>query len=376
MSILFRKAEERSLSFQDVWGSGGTSPVRGDAAETALSVIPVYAATALIADQVSAAPWAVFNATEGIPSKAKAQPELVTGPGGSLDLFSWKHQMCSSMLLWGNAYGLNLRSDARLTPAEVLWLRPDRVSYHEGNFYFNGELIPRSLLIHIPMYVIPGSPVGLSPLGLFRTQIETGVEAQRVGRNFFRRGMVPSALLRNTEKVLKREEAQKVKEQFVASVSASEPFVSGKDWDYTAIGLPQSDVAFLTGIKATATQVAAIYRVAPEMIGGETSSSLTYKNLEQDQIRFNTITLQPIATRTESVFNRYLPDGQYVKYNLDASARADLKTRYEAHQIALDAGFKTDDEIRELEELPPFTTAQREQMALRKAQTTKGVSGV
>ena len=47
-----------------------------------------------------------------------------------------------------------------------------------------------------------------------------------------------------------------------------------------------------------------------------------------------------------------------MKFNLDASARADLKTRYEAHQIAIQSDFKTVDEVRALEELPPLTDAQ------------------
>ncbi|TFD74728.1 phage portal protein [Cryobacterium fucosi] len=377
MSLLFRKTEERAISYQDVWGSGERSPVRGDQLETALSVVPVYSATGYIADQFASSPWAAYDTTAGAPVKAATQPSIITDPGvRQLDVFSWKHQLCTSMLLWGNAYGYIGSLDRAGNPAKVEWLRPDRMNLNDGEFYFNGEHVSRSNLIHIPMYVLPGSPVGLSPLGLFRTQIETGIEAQRVGKNFFKRGMVPSALLRNKAKQLDAEQAATVKRRFIASVSSSEPFVTGMDWEYTAIGLPQSDVAFLAGIKATATQVAAIYRISPEIVGGETSgSSLTYKNLEQDQIRFNTVTLRPITSRAEAVIDHYMLR-QYVKFNLDAGARADLKTRYEAHQIAIDAGFKTADEIRALEELPPLTDLQRQLMAMKKIQSTvKGTAG-
>jgi HK97 family phage portal protein len=147
-----------------------------------------------------------------------------------------------------------------------------------------------------------------------------------------------------------------VKQQFIATVSASEPFVTGSDWDLEAIDLPAGEATFLQAIKATATQVAAIYRVPPEDIGGETSgSSLTYKSLEQDMARFNTRTMRPIATRWESVLSPYLqPSAEYVRANLDAGVRADLKTRYEAHEIALRAGFLTKDEVRALEERPPL----------------------
>lgn len=40
--------------------------------------------------------------------------------------------------------------------------------------------------------------------------------------------------------------------------------------------------------------------------------------------------------------------------NVDALLRPDTKTRYEAHKIALDAGFLTVDEVRELENREPL----------------------
>jgi hypothetical protein len=40
--------------------------------------------------------------------------------------------------------------------------------------------------------------------------------------------------------------------------------------------------------------------------------------------------------------------------NVDALLRPDTKSRYEAHKVALDAGFLTIDEVRELENREPF----------------------
>jgi phage portal protein BeeE len=50
----------------------------------------------------------------------------------------------------------------------------------------------------------------------------------------------------------------------------------------------------------------------------------------------------------------YLPRGQYAKMNVDALLRPDTKSRYEAHKIALDSGFLTLDEVRELENREPI----------------------
>jgi HK97 family phage portal protein len=378
MSVLFgRRAEVRAVSFQSWWGSGSESPnVRGDSLSVALSLVPVYAATSLIADHIASSPWAAFEKLSGVPKKLEVQPSLMVSPGvHQLDLFSWKHQLCTSLGLWGNAYGFITSVDATGMPAKVIWLRPDQMRVDESGskpvYYFNGQEVDRSLLIHIPLYVVPGSVVGLSPIGLFRTQIETSVEAQKATKNFFRRGGVPSAILKNTQVGLTADQAQETKKRFVSSVSASEPFVTGKDWDYQSLAIPTADASFLMGIKATATQIAAIYRVSPEDVGGETSSSsLTYKNLEQDMIRFNVRTLRPYAARIEAVTDAYLLDGRYVKFNLDAAVRADLTARYAAHEKGIKSGFETIDEARALEERAPLTTQERDEF-LELVATTK-----
>lgn len=362
MSILFRKAEQRSVSFQDVWGSGGSV---SNAAQNALGLVPVYAATGLIADQFAASPVAVFDkSASGVPIRASVQPNLVRDPGvGGLDVYSWKHQAIASCLLRGNAYGLIPEFDNRGQPNKVLWLNPTYVEIDESGavpqFFYNGRLIERTSLIHIPAYVQAGSVKGLSPLGLFKAQIETADQAQQFGKNWFKRGGIPSGVLKNTAKSLTADQASQTKARFKASVSASEPFVTGSDWDYTAITVPGGEAQFISTLKLTATQFAAIYRVAPEDVGGESSgSSLTYKSLEQDQIRFAMRTLRPWTTRFEAVLDRYLTGGQYMRFNLDASARADLSTRMTAHAAAIASGIETISEARALEERAPLTPEQ------------------
>jgi phage portal protein BeeE len=182
MSILFGKpaVEQRSISFQDVWGSGG-SATRG---VNPLSIVPVYSATGLIADQFASSPCAVFDKTDsGVPTRAKVQPQLVRDPGvNGLDIYSWKHQAISSALLRGNAYGYILNRDRDGVPSTVVWLNPNDVDVDESGavpvFTFKGNVIPRARLIHIPAYVQAGSVVGLSPLALFKAQIETADAAQ------------------------------------------------------------------------------------------------------------------------------------------------------------------------------------------------------
>jgi phage portal protein BeeE len=55
-----------------------------------------------------------------------------------------------------------------------------------------------------------------------------------------------------------------------------------------------------------------------------------------------------------------MPRAQYVKFNTGSLLRTDTKSRYEAHAIAIAAGFLTVNEVRELEDREPLPDAPAE----------------
>jgi phage portal protein BeeE len=90
---------------------------------------------------------------------------------------------------------------------------------------------------------------------------------------------------------------------------------------------------------------------------GEPNTSSTYTNTELQAIEYIRTSLAPLTSRIEAVFTDYIPRGQVARFNFDSLLRADTLTRYQAHQLALNAGFLTVDEIRELENRPPLPTS-------------------
>jgi HK97 family phage portal protein len=122
--------------------------------------------------------------------------------------------------------------------------------------------------------------------------------------------------------------------------------------------VPPEEAQFVETMKMTTNQIAAVYGIPPEMIGGESGSSMTYANVEQQQINFVMFTLRPWLVRLETAFSALLPDRQYVKFNSDALIRADLKTRWEVNQIRVNMGAANVDEIRAQEDEPPLPNGQ------------------
>jgi hypothetical protein len=62
----------------------------------------------------------------------------------------------------------------------------------------------------------------------------------------------------------------------------------------------------------------------------------------------------PYLVALEDGLSALVPRPQRVRFNVDGVLRSDLKTRYEAHAIALSNGFMTVDEVRQIEDLPPM----------------------
>ncbi len=361
------------MSFQDVWGSGGSpsSDILGgtnsSVAESGLRLIPVFAATSLIADLVSTAPLRVFReSSDGTRVLLPSQPQLVTNPAPYGSRIDWLHQAMSSLLLRGNAYGYITAVDGQGRPSQIQWLNPDDVGvieeqvdwFHRPTYYWRGRPLDYDLVVHVPAYTFPGSVVGFSPLALFKLQIETGLRAQKHGDDWFKNGANPSGQLKNMQRTISPDEAVAVKSRYKAAISKRDVFVTGADWDYKAMSVNADESQFLQTIKANATQVAAIYRVSPEDVGGETANSLTYKTLEQDQTKLTNRTLGVWCSRIETVLTDLLPRPQYARFDLDKLARGDMTSRMIAHTAALSAGVETLDEARAAEDKPPLTPDQ------------------
>lgn len=361
-----RGDEQRSLSFQDVFGRGGSIDMLGAGTMGSLRLVPLYAATRLIADQFAAAPLHGYReGGDGSRERMSPQPPLMRSPSSAgHTAFTWKYQCVTSLLLRGNCTGLITGLDANGYATSIEWLHPDKVSIDDANparphFYYENRPLDPAGIIHIPGYVIAGKWKGLSPIGAFKVLFDTGNLAQSSARDWFANGMAPAGHLKNTARTMKPEDADTAKQRFKAAIANRDMLVTGNDWSFEAIAVAADEARFIETLKLTATQIASIYGVPAEMIGGDSGSSMTYSNVEQQGINLVTYTLRPWFARVEEALTQVMPKPQYAKFNVDAIMRADIKTRMEAHEIALRIGLETQAEGRRLEDRPPLTDQEK-----------------
>lgn len=354
------RSEQRSISYQDFWGSGGdVADIHSESISTALRLAPVYAATRLLADTIASLPLQAYQKS-GEAKRKIPTPGVFADPTSFGTEVEWVQRIMTSLTLRGNAWGYITEFDDFAYPAQIEWLHPDDVSLNGMNrslerprWYWLGRPLEPERVIHIPGYVLPGEVLGVSPIAAYALTTETGILSQEFGRDWFRNGSVPSGVL-ETDQPVTQENAKTVKSRFMAAASGREPVVLGAGTKYKPIAVNPSEAQYLETIKATANQIAAIYGVPPERIGGVPGGTLTYATREQSAIDLVTYSLRPYMVKLEAAFNRLTPPEQYVKFNVDALTRADLQARYQAHHLALTDGWMSKDEIREIEDLPPL----------------------
>jgi HK97 family phage portal protein len=128
--------------------------------------------------------------------------------------------------------------------------------------------------------------------------------------------------------------------------------------EWVAMAGPLNDLQFVEQRKLSTAEIARVFRVPPWMIGAASGDSMTYSNVEQQQLAFVMHSLRPWLVAIEQAISAdadLCSQNQCVEFLLDALLRADSKTRADIYALALDPekGWMTRDEVRRLENLEP-----------------------
>jgi HK97 family phage portal protein len=358
VSLFARRTERRVISYQQYFGSGAPSPLTGSLQERALRLAPVFGAVRLLGDNISTTPFVGYRvASDDSSIRLPVQPALLTTPTQHGSVIDWRMRMVTSMALRGNAFGLPTGYDSNARVTQLEWLDPDCVTLERDDVMFPPRWYvlgrPVEHLVHIPWFVLPGRVLGLSPIRAFKTLIETGIKAEQFGHDWFTNGAVPSGVL-ESDQVVNKETAEVLKHRFKEAARGRDIVALGVGAKYKPITVPPEESQFLETIKATATQIATIFGVPPERIGGEAGGPLTYTTVAmngEDLLRF---TLRTYLRRIEAVLSALLPRPQVVRADADELTRPDALTRYQGYQIAVSTGVLSRNEVRHAEALPPI----------------------
>ncbi len=349
MSLFFRSAERRSMHPWDLEGDAVTPSVRPVTPERAAYLAPVFAAHRHIVDYAATRPVDFFKYDGDKRTKATT-PDLYRAIEDEVGWETWIGQMAYGVLTVGNAVGKATRINGFGRPGMVKWAA-DWSGGDDSGIVIDGMPVSPASLVHVPWIVPPGKRMGLSPIGHYAAIVRAGLSAQDYA-DVKRGGGLPPAWLKNKAKELTPEVAAQMKARAVAAFATGQPFVHGSDWDFGVVSIPPNHAQFIETLKLSANQIAAIYGIDPREVGGESNNSMDYTNNETRALDRASNNL-PYLIRFERAVDRLLADGVHMKFNVDSSARADIKTRTEVIGAKLKDGRLSVDEARALDDMPP-----------------------
>lgn len=358
-------AEEwRAISFIDGYWPDSSEPSNQYghvSVSRALSLVPVFGAARLIGDTISSLTPVLYTRDKrGIPQR-QPTPSLFNNPSVHGTLPDWLHRGVVSQALQGDAIGLITRRDFYGFPTMVEWLNPEQVATQDGKLEGPGSFInpvwwwwgrplnPQNLL-HIPWFTMPWRVRGLSPIGAYQLTTNVGIGAEEYAANWYANGGVPPGTFQNTERTFEEKDADQITSRLVARLQARKPLVYGKDWTYNPIAIKPNEALFVETMRLTATQIAVIYGLPPEKIGGSTGSNLTYTTTEMNTLDYLMFSIRPWLVKWEYALSNCFPRGYYVRFQTSEMLRLDAETQAKVDQMSLGSnttpGWRQVDEVR------------------------------
>ena len=153
---------------------------------------------------------------------------------------------------------------------------------------------------------------------------------------------------------------QELIDKFQAAVRAKAWAYIGKAWEIQQLQFNAEQIQLAEQRQHAVLEIARAAGIDPEDLGVSTTSR-TYQNGEQRRLDLLDFTLSAYVAAVEQRLSMrdVTPRGYEVKVNFDGFLRSDTKSRAETYAIGKPVGMYTEEEIRELEDRPSLTPAQR-----------------
>jgi HK97 family phage portal protein len=362
--------EQRAISFQTIWGTGGDIEVLNQSGtvinpESVFRVNAIFSAVSLISDTISTLPVDSYIRRDGARFAFRPRPAWVQQPDIDTTKEAFYGSLIVSLLLDGNGFVRVFRdSSGRVVNMTVL--NPTKVEIRKDKvggvtFIYEGENKPlnKNEVLHIPDVVRPGETRGISRVTALKDNFGLALALESYAARFFGQGASTNGIIEFPGN-LTPEQAKQLVEGFDArhkgfrKAHKTGVLSGGAKFVQTTVANDQAQ--FIDSRRMAVEDVARAFNIPPHLLG--LPGTNTYSSVEQNNIAFVTHTLRPIVQKLESAFTTLMvnePGGStaFIKFTLDGLLRGDANSRFSAYSVGLQAGYLTINDIRRLEDLPP-----------------------
>lgn len=358
-------------------GAGATTSGESVDATSAMRMADVFTAVNIISELVGSLPFKVYRQVgdDNLPAEGhRAYNMLHTAPNPEQPAHRFWSTLTAHMLLWGNAFVEKMR-DADGLVSELWLLHPSWVTVE-----WSQALRQKRYLVDIPnvgrqtydsdrvLHVFGLSTdglIGLSPIGQCREQLGIAKSRERFEADVYAKRPFLGGWIEHPSKL---NDPVSLGQSWTAIYAGQ-----GKDRfgtpvleegaEFKTYQAPLADMQFVDAMQMSKTTIANIFKLPPWYLGGSVGNSLTYQTVEGNQLQLARHTLAPLTTCIADFvsFDRGIfPFSSWSgKFDLGGLMRGDSKARTDYYTAMDKIGAILTDEIRELEDMPPLTDAQR-----------------
>ena len=324
--------------------------------KTALSLVPVSRSISVLETAIMQIPVEVYRGNEQIEGPMWLEMPDIENNMSQAEFIG---TTLVHMALFGNAFWQTTRGARGIANVKVLHPGSVAISTDEkGNklYSVNGSYVSSNNIVHIKLWSKPGinDLLGEGPIQRHRQTLVAAMDLQYYADNWFKISAVPTGVLSTTE-FLSEDVAIANKQAFIDSQVDRTVAVLSSGLSYENIALNPEEAQFLENQKFIARQIANMFGVPSVYLGlSMEGQGMTYTNGNEDRNKLYEDGLQQYIVRIEQALSDLLPRGQYAKFNLTSFLRPNQLIRFQAYGLALDKGFMSVNEVRELEGMLPI----------------------
>lgn len=278
-------------------------------------------------------------------------------------------QWLASKLMYGNAYMLKQREDARGLVTSYYPLDPRRVTpmvAPNGDVYYSlggddlaqipeGMIVPATEIIHDRHITLWHPLVGVSPIYACGVSATQGMRIQSNSSKFFENMSRPSGIL-SAPGTIDDVTAKRLKEtweQNYSNQNLGRLAVLGDGLRYEAMTIPAQDAQLIQQLSWTVEDIARAFSMPLYKINA--GPMPTAGNVEALESQYYSGCLQVLIESVELCLTEglELPSNMEVHLNLDGLLRMDSATQIDMLSKAVSAAIMSPNEARQARNLPP-----------------------
>lgn len=360
--------EQRALSFQQVWGSGGDFSTLSNAdvivnSDTAFTVSAFFGAVSLTSDTVSTLPVDAYIRVDGERRPYRrngGKPSWIDQPDVDTTKQAHYGALVTSLLVYGNSYTRVYR-DRSGEIVNLVVLDPNTVEVKRSSlgrkvFHVQGEKKPLNSeeIIHIIDLAVPGSLIGLSRVAKLKDALGIGIALQDFAARYFAQGLSADVVL--LAPTATPEQAKNLVDGFNNRHSGLKKshkagILTGAGVDVKQLTNDPEKSQVLESRRFVVEEIARAFNIPPHLLG--IPGSNTYASVEQNNLQWISHGLRPITEKIEWAYSRLISTEQaFIKFNMNALLRGDLQSRATSYSVMTQAGIMSVNDARVLEDWP------------------------